>query len=119
MIKKDCDHKIGVLSSYNESWLTNLVDLVSHACSEFRYAQYLLKEPSYGMGFDSTKKRCRKMIKTGGMIFTGSPYMKRFQYCPECGKRLNWTVLRKDFAEKLKEAIIEDKREENENNNKV
>ena len=113
MIKTECNHRIGLLSSWDESWLTNLVDLVSHATHEFIYAQSVLNDPKYGMGFDSTKTWCRKIVKTNGMIFTKSPYMKRFQYCPECGKRLNWTALGKEFAVKLQEAILEEEREEN------
>ena len=76
----DCDHIIGFIHDYDNSDIVTLDDLKQHvADAKYRYDHFFCNK--YFTLSDYTDKRV-------------STDMTRFNYCPMCGEKIDWKLLK-------------------------
>ena len=89
------NHKcvIGLFNQYEGSYLCNLDDLKRQIHERNEFINSLLSDPVYG-----------KIGNPGVKCWTLKEYadkrrstdLTRFNYCPECGKRIDWAALKEE-----------------------
>lgn len=89
MSRHDCI--IGLLHHYEYSELVTLSQLINHIKYKRDYNESIKHDPLYHDASElykkewSLKQYCDKRVSTD---------MKQFDFCPECGKKINWKEIR-------------------------
>lgn len=82
---------IGLLHLVDDSELCTVDGLKAHIADNIEFNQWLDDDPVF--------RKCQDMKHK---VWTLKEYadrrrstnLRRFEYCPECGKRINWTALK-------------------------
>jgi len=79
-IKKDHNCLLGIWIDFDNSFLITQKGIVDCVGTDARYGYTRYKLPDY---FDKRK----------------SVNLRRFEYCPDCGKRIDWEGIKREYKE--------------------